>query len=56
VPLFIEAGSIAGTALTELGFAQRSRRGRSQEPSQGSWLIAARTHCQKLVGTVRSRW
>jgi RNA 2',3'-cyclic 3'-phosphodiesterase len=29
-------------ALTELGFAQRSRRGRSKEPSQGSWLSDAR--------------
>ena len=25
-----------GDALTELGFAQRSRRGRAREPSQGS--------------------
>jgi len=30
----------AGIALTELGFAQRSRRGRSKEPFQGSCLIA----------------
>ena len=30
-------------ALTELGFAQRSRRGRSKEPSQGSCLINALT-------------
>ena len=29
-----------GGALTELGFAQRSRRGRFKEPSQGSCLIA----------------
>ncbi|MES1165401.1 MAG: HAMP domain-containing sensor histidine kinase, partial [Verrucomicrobiota bacterium] len=35
------ADVVAG-ALTELDFAQRSRRGRSKEPSQGSYLIGGR--------------
>src|SRR3954452_23028451 len=34
------SGSGVLSALTELGFAERSRRGRAREPSQGSRLIA----------------
>jgi hypothetical protein len=36
-------GSRDRIALTELGLAQRSRRGRFKEPSQGSCLIIARS-------------
>ncbi|MES1208947.1 MAG: DUF1697 domain-containing protein [Pseudomonadota bacterium] len=40
-----------GIALTELGFAQRSRRGRSKEPSQGSCLIdVSKLHVTFLHG------
>ena len=53
----------AWAALTELGFARRSRRGRSKEPSQGSCLIvgiglavwlalAATARAQSLVDVV----
>jgi hypothetical protein len=50
----VAALGLTECALTELGFAQRSRRGRSKEPSQGSCLIDREAARRALLFDLRN--